>query len=40
MLEMKQAMTTSEVPQAVDLFSGMPSLKVVKALLRIFPGHC
>ena len=38
--EIKKAMKKSEIPQATDLFSGMPPLEAVKALLSIFVGHC
>ena len=38
--EIKKAMKRSEIPQAADLFSGMPPLEAVKALISIFVGHC
>ena len=38
--EIKKAMKKSEIPQAADLFSGMPPLEAVKILLGIFVGHC
>ena len=38
--EIKKAMKKPEIPQAADLFSGMPPLEAVKALLSIFVGHC
>ena len=38
--EIKKAMKTTEIPQAADLFSGMPPLEAVKALMSIFVGHC
>ena len=37
--EIKRAMPATERPEAAELFSGMPPLECLKALLSIFVGH-